>query len=132
MILVDTDVLVDVLRGHPAATEWLESLENEEIILSGFVAAELVQGCLNREDQRRVGRFISAYRILWPEPDACDRALALFSDQHLRHGIGIFDALIAQMAVDMDLPLHTFNTRHYSCISALRTHQPYVRRTRPS
>jgi len=130
VILVDTDVLVDVLRGYPPATEWLESLKNEEITLSGFVAAELVQGCADREDQRRVNQFLSGYRIIWPQPETCDRALALFSEKHVGHGLGILDALIAQTAVDMDLPLCTFNTKHYSCVQALRTLQPYTRTAR--
>ena len=105
--------------------------EAREMALSGFVAAELVQGCLDREDQRRINRFLSGYRVLWPEADACDRALAIFSEQHLRHGLGIFDALIAQTAVDLDLPLQTFNAKHYSCIHTLRTCQPYARIARP-
>jgi predicted nucleic acid-binding protein len=33
MILLDTDVMIDVLRRYPPAVAWLESLGNEEIRL---------------------------------------------------------------------------------------------------
>jgi predicted nucleic acid-binding protein len=129
VILVDTDVVIDILRGYPAAEAWLDSLGGEEFALCGFVAAELVQGCANRDDQRRVVRFLTAYQVIWPSADTCDRALGVFSEHHLARGIGIFDALVGQTAVEMRVPLHTFNTKHYSCIRGLRTVQPYKRRS---
>ncbi len=30
MILLDTDVMIDILRQYPPAISWLESLEDEE------------------------------------------------------------------------------------------------------
>ena len=35
---------------------------------------------------------------------------------YLSHGLGILDALIGQMAVALNLPMHTFNQRHYAAI----------------
>jgi predicted nucleic acid-binding protein len=49
----------------------------------------------------------------------------VFARYHLKHGIGILDTLIGQIAVDLDLPLHTFNQKHYSAIPSLKTIQPY-------
>ena len=45
MVLVDTDVMVDLLRQHAPAVTWLNSLEDVEILLPGFVVMELTQGC---------------------------------------------------------------------------------------
>ncbi len=47
MIILDTDIMIDLLRGYSNAIKWIESLGNEEIILPGFVVMELVQGCRN-------------------------------------------------------------------------------------
>jgi hypothetical protein len=54
MILVDTDVMVDVMRRHTPAVAWLDSLGTETIGIPGLVAMELLQGCRDREEQRRV------------------------------------------------------------------------------
>lgn len=54
--------------------------------------------------------------VTWPSPEVCEEALALFARGHLGHGFGILDALIGQMAVALNLPLHTFNQKHYTII----------------
>jgi len=59
------------------------------------------------------------------EGEVCDEALSIFSRYHLSHGIGIFDALIGQTAIALNLPLYTFNQKHYDVIPNLRTVQPY-------
>lgn len=55
MILVDTDVLVDCLRGTDAARQWLES-SGETLGIPGVVAMELVVGCRNRAELQRLDR----------------------------------------------------------------------------
>jgi predicted nucleic acid-binding protein len=47
MILLDTDVMVDILRGYEPARQWLESATSQEIGVPGLVAMELLQGCQN-------------------------------------------------------------------------------------
>lgn len=55
MICLDSDVMVDLLRQYPPATEWFDTLdEDEEIVLSGYVVMELIQGCKNRTEQDRL------------------------------------------------------------------------------
>ncbi|MGH9463426.1 MAG: type II toxin-antitoxin system VapC family toxin [Vicinamibacteria bacterium] len=53
----------------------------------------------------------------------------LLSDEHLRSNIGILDAVIGQMAVDRDLPLCTFNRKHYAAVPRLRIEAPYPKGT---
>jgi predicted nucleic acid-binding protein len=40
MILLDTDVMVDILRGNESAKVWLQSID--EIGMPGLVAMELI------------------------------------------------------------------------------------------
>ncbi|MEA3340140.1 MAG: hypothetical protein U9R15_09255 [Chloroflexota bacterium] len=42
MILLDSDVMIDLLRQYAPAMEWFDTLEDEEeIILPGYVVMEL-------------------------------------------------------------------------------------------
>lgn len=127
MILLDTDVMVDLLRKHPLAVAWLDSLENETIGLPGLVAMELVQGCRNRTEQQRLERFLRPYILYWPNQADCTRAFEDLVSFHLDRNLGIMDALIAETAVGMGAELATFNTKHYSAVRAVRTLQPYKR-----
>ena len=66
MILIDTDVMVDVMRRYTPAVTWLDSLGTEAIGIPGLVAMELLQGCRDQEEQRRVERVLRPYTLYWP------------------------------------------------------------------
>ena len=127
MILVDTDVVIDLLRNLPQATEWFASIEDEVIILPGYVAMELVQGCRSRAELGIVEQQIQGMMVVWPDPETCNSALAVYAKRRFSHGLGLLDALVGQLAVSLDLPLHTFNQKHYSGIDGLVTVEPYGR-----
>ena len=44
MYVLDTDILIDVLRGHQPAIAWFTTL-SELPSVSGFVVMELIQNC---------------------------------------------------------------------------------------
>jgi predicted nucleic acid-binding protein len=125
MIFLDTDVVIDIFRQYPPAMDWLAPIVTEKIILSGFVVMELIQGCKNKTDQEKVEKKLINYDVIWPSAETCKIALSIFSGYHLSHKFGFFDALIGQTAVSLNLPLYTFNQKHYDIIPNLRTVQPY-------
>jgi predicted nucleic acid-binding protein len=129
MALVDTDIMIDVLRQFPAALAWLAALGDETIVVPGFVAMELLQGCRNREEQDKVERTLGRCRVVWPTAASCDTALTAFAQFHLSHSLGVINALIGQTAIELDIPLYTFNQKHYTMIPGLTTVQPYSRAT---
>ncbi len=64
MILLDSDVMIDLLRQYPSAVEWFNTLEDEEeIILPGYVVMELIQGCRNKIEQERLQRELATYGV---------------------------------------------------------------------
>lgn len=130
MILLDSDVLIDLLRKYPPAAAWFNALhEDEELVVSGYVVMELIQGCRNKAEQERVRRELGVYGIIWLSPTDCDKALEVFAAYRLSHNAGLLDVLIGQTAVSLGVPLHTFNQRHYSFIPGIQTVQPYIKST---
>src|SRR6266508_6967141 len=123
MLLLDTDIMIDVLRRHPPALAWLTSLGTAQLALPGYVVMELIQGCRNKAEQDQLERALTAYQIVWPSAVACDAALASFSQHRLSHSLGIIDALIGHTAIESSAPLHTFNQKHYDPIMGLTTVQ---------
>lgn len=128
MILLDSDVLIDLLRRYPPATEWFDALlDDQDLAVSGYVVMELIQGCRNKAEQERVQRELASYGVVWLSPLDCGRALDVFATYRLSHNAGLLDVLIGQTAVALGLPLHTFNQRHYSFIPGMQTIQPYTK-----
>lgn len=67
MILVDSDVMIDILRQYKPALDWLKMLNNEEIGIPGLVAMELIQGCRNRATfNTKHYRIIKNLQIIQP------------------------------------------------------------------
>lgn len=130
MIVVDTDIVVDILRGYEPAITWLESILDQEIGLPGFVVMELLQGCQTKRDTRSLEKKLNAFRVLWPSDTDCSAAVSSFATLYLSHRIGIIDTLIAYTAIGAGEALHTFNRKHYSPITPLRTIQPYRKNKR--
>lgn len=125
MILLDSDVAIDILRNHAPAIAWLQGLGSTQIGLPGLVLMELVQGCRNKVEQQRVEQFCQLRALYWPTRSDCERALHDFSMFHLSHNLGLLDAIIAHTAVGMNLQLATFNMKHYAVVAGLTTLQPY-------
>lgn len=126
MRFLDTDVIVDAVRGYPPALNWLASLP-EQPGLPGFVMMEVVKGCRNAMELRRVERIVSPYSIYWPTPADCQNALGFLSQLHFSHSLGLVDALIAATAIGQEATLCTFNVKHFAAVPGLVTEQPYGR-----
>jgi len=127
MIILDSDIVIDFLRRHQPAIDWLGALGDEEIALPGYVAMELIQGCGSKAELRELKRFVADFEVVWASAETCDKALEVFSRYNLSHNLGLLDALIGQTAVALGLALHTFSRKHYAVIPGLVTIQPYER-----
>lgn len=126
MLVLDTDVLIDVQRGHAAALAWFASLTDLPSV-PGLVVMELIQGAQNTRQVRDVLRLTAPLPKVWPTTADSQRALADFTAFHLSHGLGLLDALIAAIAVGLSAELCTFNNKHYQVVPDLVTVQPYTR-----
>jgi predicted nucleic acid-binding protein len=124
--LLDSDIVVDLLRGHPPAVAWFSGLL-ELPTIPGFVVMEVIQGCRNQAEVQAVERLVRPLRVVWPEEAECEHALLDFKALYLSHGLGILDALIAACAVGRGATLCTFNVKHYRMVPGLLTEQPYPR-----
>ena len=126
MLLLDTDVLIDIQKGRPQALAWFGSL-TELPSVPGLVVMELIQGAQNTQQVRQALRLVAPMPIVWPTEIDCARALSDFSVFHLTHGLGLLDSLIAACALGYSATLCTFNAKHYRAVPGLSILEPYVK-----
>ena len=120
LILVDTDILIDVGRGEQDAVEYLESLEDESrLAISVVTQMELLVGCANKREQRAVERFVRRFEVFPLTEAISDEAVALLGEYRLSHGLLIADALIAATAIVQEAPLVSKNQKDYRFIADL-------------
>lgn len=123
-MILDTDILIDIDRGHPNALAWIASLTALPMI-SGFAALELIQGCRNKSELTKVETFLSVFPLVWPDEADMQWTFANYGQYRLTHNMGILDCLIAATAMGASVPVATFNRKHFEAVPGLATIQPY-------
>lgn len=115
--LIDTDVIIEYLRGHEQAVEYLESLEGT-LHVSAITVAELYSGVRDNE-QEALEQFLSAFDVV-PVDEPLGRVAGLCR-RNFRpaHGTGLADAIVAMSAKAAGAVLVTFNRRHYPMVDDL-------------
>lgn len=118
-MLIDTDVLIWLTRGHIGAATRLSSVVQWRVSAVSYM--ELLQGCRDKQEMVRIKKgFAAASAVVVPISEAiCDRAVGLVETYALSHGLQMADALIAATAQVQDLTVLTANTKHFQVISAL-------------
>ena len=62
---MDTDVLIDIQRGHPPAVAWFAGL-TEVPAVPGFVVTELIQDAGNANEVRQALKLVAPMPTVWP------------------------------------------------------------------
>ena len=118
-ILVDTDVLIDFLRGYDQAVTFIDEF-SPHIILSPIVVAELYAGVKGTRELNVLNNFVSLFRVVPIDSEIAKKAGLFKRDFGKSHGVGLADAVLAATAEEENAGLKTLNVKHYPMIKGLR------------
>ena len=134
-ILLDTDVLIDFLRGQTEAVS-LVAASSERLMVSSVGVAELyagVRGGPDGAEQAALESLLSLFRVV-PVSDDIARLGGLYKRDYGRsHGVGLADGIIAATATTEEAELMTLNVKHYPMFSDIEpAYRKQARRSRGS
>lgn len=118
-MLIDSDVLIWMTRGHARAAARLQALLPWRI--SAVTYMELAQGCRNQQEitWAKKGLAERQTQIIALSEAISARATQLIDRYALSHGLRLADALIAATALEHQLTLLTANVKHFAPIEGL-------------
>lgn len=121
MILVDSDVLVEHLRGNEGARDWLVNARRSSGPLAvSVVSLTEIPGGMRSPERREVMRLLGSMRRFEVSEQVAWRAAALMREYRRSHSwIALGDYLIAATAFTQGLELATLNLRHYPMFPGL-------------
>ena len=124
MILFDTDVLIDHLRGISLATELLKNLKkNFEFSISVITLAEIESGVRPKERDLVENLFRFFYQL--PVTTEIAKKAGYFKQSFAQsHSILLPDAITAATAFVHKIPLYTLNSKDYP-MTEITTCVPY-------
>ena len=115
-MLVDTDVMIDFLRGRAEAIEFLE-LQIENLHVSVVTIAELYQGVREGHERSKLATTLSAMMALPLTEEIAELAGLFRRDFRAKIGCGLADCMIAATASYHGLSLATLNAKHFGMLS---------------
>ena len=124
MMLIDTDIFVDHLRGYAPAVAFFESLVfQEDILFSAITEAELIAGneCKEKTKKEGVLQFLNQ----WNKIIVSNQIAVLAGDLSRDKGLELPDALIAATAIVSKAELVTRNEKDFKKVTELKIHVPY-------
>ena len=118
MIILDTDILIWVLRGNVEIKEKLEKAVNEtdgSLYITPIQIAEIYAGMRKSEENITKG-FLNSFNII-PIDAEIGRLAGKFINQYRKsHSVEIADAIIAAASIVNSFKLWTLNKKHYPMI----------------
>lgn len=123
-MLIDTDILIDYLRGHPSAVSFMEQCI-DDLVISAVSVAELYQGVREGQERTKLSRMISALTVLPLTQEVAETAGLFRRDYRDSIGCGLADCMIAATASGHHLTLATLNDKHFKMLDSVT--KPYVK-----
>jgi predicted nucleic acid-binding protein len=117
-LLIDTDVLIDYLRGQVEAVSYLESL-TEALLVSAVTVAELYAGVREGAERVALDEFIRAFEIVPVDEDVAIKGGLYRRDYGRSHSTGLADALIAATADLRQAELVSLNKKHFPMLASV-------------
>ena len=114
LILVDSDVLIDVLRKDAMAETVLTALGSASPLGISIVSRmETIRGCRNFEVKQQAEKLLKRFQVIALDEAISRRADELIGQYYLGYNMEIPDALIAATAIEYELPLLSKNQRDF-------------------
>ena len=122
--LLDTNVIIQVLRGNAPVVKYLSGLE---LNLDTTVYVEALQGQKSNADKRIVRNVLDNYSPIHFTPDISKRTINLIEIYSNSHNLMLPDAQIAACCLEYNLTLITYNAKDFRFIIGLNIDvQPFL------
>lgn len=122
MRLADSDVLIDMLRGHePSASAVRAAIDDGTLATTAVTAFELLSGARTLEQVRLMSELLALLPIVGLDDRASEAAAAARRELERRgETIGMADYLIAGICLSRSATLVTRDRRHFERVPGLR------------
>ena len=125
--IIDTDILIDLLRNKKEAVAFVATMQDKNLLLSTTVINqfELHYGAHKSRNPEKslqaTRRLLNKLQILPLTPRSAEKAGHIFAELETRgQTIGLRDTLIGAIALTREFSVATYNTEHFKKIRNLK------------
>lgn len=111
-MLIDTDILINFLRGREKARAYLSSQINEATIYCSVITVAEIYAGMKEHEREATARLIDSLNIINVNREIAEKA-GSYKSGHKSHNLELDDCLIAASAFVKNAGLATGNEKHY-------------------
>lgn len=115
-MMLDTDILIDLLRGRSEAVSFFRTLPDPPLV-SAISLPELYAGVRDGRERTDLDQLAARVEVV-PIDQVTATGGGLLKRQYAKsHGVSLNDALIAASALDRGVSLATLNAKHFPMLT---------------
>lgn len=123
MILVDTNVIIESLRGKKETVTLLEKIGLKNIAISTITEMELYIGARDKKELNFIKKRLKKIEIIDFDKKISKKSVELVFKFSKSHTLDIPDSIIAATSLIYDLPLITYNKKDFKFIPDLKLYE---------
>lgn len=123
MILCDTDVIIEYMKGNEVVKKEIVEIGINNIAVSSVSLMELFYGALNKRELNQIKKALNNFKIIHVDTGISNKAVELIEKYSKSHGLEPPDALIGATAMDRNIELFTYNSRDFKFIHGLKLYR---------
>lgn len=113
---VDTNIIIDLLKGHKKAYEFIYSHIRDDLYLSVITVSEVYSG-IKKQEVEIFEDLLTLFHLIHVNKEISVEAGKLRRKYIPSHGIEIPDAIIAATANDLNVPVASLVKKHFSVLA---------------
>lgn len=124
--LLDTDVMLALTSGQPAATLfWVALNRLGRPRYSRLTALAMLAGCPTNADRATALIYLATSTVVEVTDAIALRATDILTAAPLPTALTAIDGVVAATAIELSLPLYTLDPARFAAVPALTTLRPY-------
>ena len=118
MIILDTNILIEILKGNEATIKTVQAF-NEKLLISSITVMELYYGAINKAEIKKLERFLSLFQVEHLNENISLKSILLIKTYAKSHNLDIPGSLIAATAIVSECKVFTYNLKDFRYIDDL-------------
>ncbi|GAW85197.1 conserved hypothetical protein [Bathymodiolus platifrons methanotrophic gill symbiont] len=107
MIVLDTNVLIEILKGNEETIKTVHAF-NEDLVISSISVMELYYGAINKAETKKLEKFVSLFKVEHLNENISKKSTLLIKAYAKSHNLDIPDSLIAATVLVRDCKIFTY------------------------
>lgn len=117
-VILDTNILIEILKNNRDTIKIVEQFSLHYI--SEITKMELFYGAFNKQELKRLKKFVSLFELIPINESISNRASELIYRYAKSHNLTIPDGIIASTSIKLNIELFTYNIKDFHYIDKIK------------